>query len=45
MVERLGRSATFWIYAALCMVTTIFVYAMVPETKQELLEQVRVRPA
>jgi SP family galactose:H+ symporter-like MFS transporter len=42
MVERLGRPATFWIYAALCIVTILFVRAMVPETKQELLEQVRV---
>jgi sugar porter (SP) family MFS transporter len=43
MVERLGRSTTFWIYAALCIVTILFVYALVPETKQELLEEVRVR--
>jgi hypothetical protein len=32
-------------YALLCVVTIIFVRAMVPETKQELLEQIRVRPA
>jgi sugar porter (SP) family MFS transporter len=44
MVDRLGQSATFWIYAALCIVTIVFVRAMVPETKQELLEDVRVRP-
>jgi sugar porter (SP) family MFS transporter len=42
MIERLGRSATFAIYAALCIVTIVFVRYMVPETKQELLEQVRV---
>ena len=43
MVERLGRSGTFAIYAALCIVTILFVRAMVPETKQELLERIRVR--
>jgi len=45
MVERLGRSATFSIYALLCVVTIVFVRAMVPETKQELLERIRVRTA
>ncbi len=42
MVEKLGRSATFWIYASLCIVTIFFVRAMVPETKRELLETIRV---
>jgi sugar porter (SP) family MFS transporter len=45
MVARLGHSATFGIYAVLCIVTMLFVRAMVPETKQELLERIRVRPA
>jgi MFS transporter, SP family, galactose:H+ symporter len=45
MVERLGSPATFGLYALLCIVTIIFVRAMVPETKQELLEQVRVGAA
>ncbi|MGB8965565.1 MAG: sugar porter family MFS transporter, partial [Candidatus Cybelea sp.] len=45
MVARLGLSATFGLYALLCVVTILFVRAMVPETKQELLEQIRVRPA
>jgi hypothetical protein len=45
MVERLGSPATFGAYAALCIVTIIFVRTMVPETKQELLEQVRVGAA
>jgi len=43
MIERLGRSVTFGIYAALCIVTILFVRAIVPETKQELLERIRVR--
>lgn len=45
MVERLGQAGTFSIYAALCVVTIIFVRTMVPETKRELLEQIRVAPA
>jgi SP family galactose:H+ symporter-like MFS transporter len=45
MVERLGRSATFSIYAVLCIVTILFVRSMVPETKQELLERIRIRAA
>jgi MFS transporter, SP family, galactose:H+ symporter len=45
MVERLGQTGTFSIYAALCVVTIIFVRTMVPETKRELLEQIRVAPA
>ncbi len=43
MVERLGRPATFGIYALLCIVTLLFVRSMVPETKRELLEEIRVR--
>jgi MFS transporter, SP family, galactose:H+ symporter len=45
MIERLGRPATFSIYAALCIVTMLFVRAMVPETKRELLERISVRAA
>ncbi|MEO6835622.1 MAG: sugar porter family MFS transporter [Candidatus Tumulicola sp.] len=45
MVDRLGRPATFWVYAALCIVTIVFVRSMVPETKRELLEQIRVGTA
>ncbi|HEX3457772.1 MAG TPA: sugar porter family MFS transporter [Candidatus Baltobacteraceae bacterium] len=41
-VEKIGRSATFWVYASLCIVTILFVRAMVPETKRELLETIRV---
>jgi MFS transporter, SP family, galactose:H+ symporter len=45
MVDRLGQPVTFWIYALLCVVTILFVRSMVPETKQELLERIRVRAA
>jgi MFS family permease len=44
MVDKLGRTVTFAIYAVLCIVTIVFVRAVVPETKRELLELVRVRP-
>ncbi len=42
MIARLGRPVTFWIYALLCIVTILFVRSMVPETKQELLEDIHV---
>jgi len=42
MIDKLGRAPTFWLYAGLCVVTLLFVRAMVPETKQELLEQIHV---
>ena len=44
-VDRFGVSAPFWGYALMCVVMVVFVYMMVPETKQELLEQVRVGAA
>jgi SP family galactose:H+ symporter-like MFS transporter len=43
MIDKLGRPLTFWVYAALCVVTFVFVRAMVPETKRELLERISVR--
>jgi len=45
MIERLGRPVTFGIYALICIVTILFVRSMVPETKRELLEQIRVGAA
>lgn len=42
MIERLGRSATFAVYAVLCLVTIAFVARTVPETKREVLETIRV---
>jgi sugar porter (SP) family MFS transporter len=44
-IAYLGRPMTFGIYALLCIVTIIFVRSMVPETKRELLEQIRVGSA
>ncbi len=45
MINKLGRPLTFWVYAALCVVTILFIRAMVPETKRELLEEIRVQAA
>ncbi|MBV8150760.1 MAG: MFS transporter, partial [Candidatus Eremiobacteraeota bacterium] len=45
MIDKLGRPLTFWVYAALCVVTIVFIRAMVPETKRERLEEIRVAPA
>ena len=45
MIDKLGRPLTFWLYAALCVVTIVFVRTMVPETKRELLEEIRVQVA
>ncbi len=45
MINKLGRPLTFWVYAALCIVTILFIRAMVPETKRELLEDIRVQAA
>jgi sugar porter (SP) family MFS transporter len=42
MIHRFGTPQTFWLYASLCIVTILFVRALVPETKQELLEQIHV---
>jgi len=43
MVEKFGPSATFSIYAVLCIVTLVFVARYVPETKRQLLERISVR--
>jgi sugar porter (SP) family MFS transporter len=45
MINKLGRPLTFWIYAALCVVTIVFIRAMIPETKRQLLEDIRVQAA
>jgi len=40
LVEKLGTALTFWFYAAMCVVTFIFVAAVVPETKGKTLEEI-----
>jgi MFS transporter, SP family, galactose:H+ symporter len=44
MVQALGISLTFAIYAALCIVTLLVVWRGVPETKREILENISLAP-
>ncbi|HUN30135.1 MAG TPA: sugar porter family MFS transporter [Alphaproteobacteria bacterium] len=44
MVQALGPSFTFAIYAALCIVTIVVVARGVPETKREILEDISLAP-
>ncbi|MCI2422545.1 sugar porter family MFS transporter [Saccharopolyspora sp. K220] len=40
MFAALGGTATFWIYAGVCVAAWLFTYFLVPETKQRTLEQI-----
>ncbi|OHB70596.1 MAG: MFS transporter [Planctomycetes bacterium RBG_13_63_9] len=40
MFDRLGQPATFWTYAAMCVVSLVFVALFVPETKGKTLEEI-----
>lgn len=40
LIDALGISGTFWLYAALCAIGVLFVYFLVPETKGCTLEQI-----
>ncbi len=40
LIQSIGTSHTFWLYAALCVLAWIFVYLFVPETKNCSLEQI-----
>jgi MFS transporter, SP family, galactose:H+ symporter len=44
MVQSIGASFTFAIYAALCIVTIVVVARGVPETKREILEDISLGP-
>jgi MFS transporter, SP family, galactose:H+ symporter len=44
MVQALGASLTFAIYAVLCVVTLLVVWRGVPETKREILEHISLAP-
>ncbi len=40
LVETFHRAAPFWLYAALCVVSVLFVWRLVPETKGKTLEEI-----
>ena len=40
LLDTLGESATFWLYAGICVLAIVFVYTKVPETKGKTLEQI-----
>ena len=40
LVALIGRSAVFWILAAICIVAALFIQLLVPETKGRSLEQI-----
>jgi sugar porter (SP) family MFS transporter len=43
LVDRFGDSFTFWLYSAMCVVTFIFVWFVLPETKGKSLEEIEKR--
>jgi MFS transporter, SP family, galactose:H+ symporter len=40
LIHAIGKPATFWLYAGLCLVALLFTLACVPETKGQTLEQI-----
>ena len=40
LIVSLGESETFWLYGALSVISLVFVYFKVPETKDKTLEQI-----
>ncbi len=43
VVDAIGESTTFFIFAALCVVSFVFVWYLVPETKGRSLEEIQER--
>jgi len=41
LIETLGRSGTFWFYAAVGLLTLLFCWKLVPETKGKHLEEIQ----
>lgn len=40
LVEAVGAAGSFWLYAAVCAVSCVFMYFVVPETKGRTLEEI-----
>lgn len=40
LLDALGESMTFWLYAAICVLSIVFVVTKVPETKGKSLEEI-----
>ncbi|MGH2959197.1 MAG: MFS transporter, partial [Solirubrobacterales bacterium] len=40
LVDGLGESVTFWLFALLCVFALLFVWLKVPETKDRTLEEI-----
>ena len=43
VVDAIGESKTFFLFSALCIVSFVFVYRLVPETKGRSLEEIQER--
>jgi len=43
LIDLLGKPDTFWLYAALCVVSFVYVYFYMPETKGLSLEEIEDR--
>jgi len=43
LVDAIGKSTTFFLFAALCVVSFVFVRHLVPETKGRSLEEIQER--
>jgi sugar porter (SP) family MFS transporter len=43
VVDAIGESTTFFVFALLCVVTFVFVWFLVPETKGRSLEEIQTR--
>ena len=42
ILAKLGEPLTFSLYAIMCLITLVFVWRTVPETKREMLERIKV---